>query len=116
MALMMKPVELGELYALLEMYRRAYGGVEEELIAQIKHNYNRSAASYHCSPENGVVPPVTNPRAAGRKPRQTPEETGRIMQLREQGLPIRTIAVETGCSIGYVHKLINEQSRKSLCK
>ncbi len=111
MLLQMKQSDLGELYALLAMYRNVYGGVEERLLAEIAGNYSISAAgSCGGSGKDHAVPPVTNPRGAGRKRRDDPEEEAKIWQLRKSGKSIRAIASETGRSIGYVHKLIREHA------
>ena len=103
MLLQMKSSELGELYALLHMYQNVYGGVEGKLLAEIVDNYNISAACFCCNSENKQpVPPITNPRGAGRKRRNVPQEAAKIRQLRES---------DTGRSTGYVHKLIYEHTR-----
>lgn len=107
----MKPSDLGELYTLLVMYQNVYGGVEDKLIAEIAGNYNTSAACICCgSGKKHAVAPITNPRGAGRKRRNEPDEEEKIRQLRKSGKSIRAIASETGRSIGYVHKLINEHT------
>ena len=112
MLLQMKSSELGELYALLHMYQNVYGGVEGKLLAEIVDNYNISAACFCCNSENKQpVPPITNPRGAGRKRRNVPQEAAKIRQLRESGKTIRAIASETGRSTGYVHKFIYEHTR-----
>lgn len=108
MPLQMKPSDLGELYTLLTMYRNVYGGVEDKFLFEIAGNYNLSASCSGCGGKNHAVLPVTNPRGAGRKRRNNPDEAGRIRQLRKSGRSIRAIASETGRSVGYVHKLIHE--------
>lgn len=50
-----------------------------------------------------------NERGAGRKNKFTEEQIKQIQAAREQGKSIRAIAKEFGCSVGLVHKLINEQ-------
>lgn len=95
----MKRVDLGELYILLEMYERTYGGVPEELLESIAAAYKR----------RGGTGMIRNPRGAGRKSITSPEEIGKAKCLREKGYTIRRIAGEMGCSVGRVHKLINEQ-------
>lgn len=42
------------------------------------------------------------------------EEIRKIRELREKRYKIRMIAEERGCSVGRVHKLINEQSNKEV--
>lgn len=44
----------------------------------------------------------------------TQEEIRKIRELREKRYKIRMIAEETGCSVGRVHKLINEQFNKEV--
>lgn len=111
MLLQMKPSDLGELYALLTMYQNVYGGVGDKLIAEIADNYNRTAACFCCgSGKNHVASPITNPRGAGRKRRNAPDEAEKIVQMRKSGKSIRAIASETGRSTGYVHKLIHEHN------
>ena len=95
----MKRVDLGELYSLLEMYEKTYGGVAEELLEGIAAAYKRQ----------GGTGTTRNPRGAGRKSITIPEEIGKVKCLREKGYTIRRIAGEMGCSVGRVHKLINEQ-------
>lgn len=111
MLLQMKPSELGELYALLNMYQNVYGGVEGKLLAEIVDNYNISVACFCCNSKNKhIIPPITNSRGVGRKRRNVPQEAAKIRQLRESGKTIRAIASETGRSTGYVHKLIYEHT------
>lgn len=56
---------------------------------------------------------VRNPRGAGKKVTNQ-EEIRKIRELREKRYKIRMIAEERGCSVGRVHKLINEQSNKEV--
>lgn len=107
----MKPSDLGELYALLTMYQNVYGGVEDKFLAEIADNYNISTACFVCGGgKNPAASPITNPRGAGRKRRNDPDEAEKIQQLRKSGKSIRAIASETGRSTGYVHKLIHEHT------
>lgn len=53
-----------------------------------------------------------NNRGAGRKPKLSKEEVARANMLRIQGLSYKKIAEEIGCSVGLIHKLINEQQSK----
>ena len=106
----MKPSDLGELYTLLTMYQNIYGSAGDNLLAEIADNYKVSAACFcRSSGKNPDIMPITNPRGAGRKRRNIPEELEKIRRLRKSGMTIRAIASETGCSVGYVHKLIHEQ-------
>ena len=49
-----------------------------------------------------------NERNAGRKPKLTSEEIARAQMLRLQGWNYKKIAEDIGCSVGLIHKLINE--------
>lgn len=109
----MRPSDLGELYALLAMYRQTYGGIGDRFLSDVADNY-REAAKRLCRGQEGEgIPPVTNPRAAGRKARNNAEEARKILELRKEGRTIRDIASETGRSVGYVHKLIREHGVKT---
>ena len=109
----MRPSDLGELYALLTMYKQTYGSIEDRILCDVADNYKKSAELLNHNREEGEIPPVTNPRAAGRKARNSIEVTRKILKLRKEGMTIRNIASETGRSVGYVHKLIHEHNVKS---
>lgn len=49
-----------------------------------------------------------NDRGAGRKAKFTDIEILKIKDMRDQGMSIRQIANKLECSVGLVHKLINE--------
>lgn len=55
-----------------------------------------------------VVHKIKNERNAGRKRKFTKEEVAIIDMLHLQGKSIRAIAKEMNCSVGLVHKLLNE--------
>lgn len=57
--------------------------------------------------ENGVQK-IKNERNAGRKRKFTPEEEHSIKMMKLQGKSYRAIAKDMGCSVGLVHKLLNE--------
>lgn len=50
-----------------------------------------------------------NERGAGRKNKFNKEQVKQIQAAREQGKSIRAIAEEFNCSVGLIHKLINEK-------
>ena len=50
-----------------------------------------------------------NERGAGRKSKMTTWQIESIKAKRQQGLSIREIAKEFDCSVGLIHKIINEQ-------
>lgn len=58
--------------------------------------------------ESSSVQKIKNERNAGRKRKLSNEEIAIIDKLHLQGKSIRFIAKEVGCSVGLVHKIINE--------
>ena len=57
---------------------------------------------------NNNAQKIRNERGAGRKSRFTDTETDTIKLYRLQGKTIREIAETFNCSVGLVHKIINE--------
>lgn len=104
--IVMRGTDLAELYALLKMYDRCYGGVPKELLESIKEAYKVPPGG-----DKEGIPAITNPRGAGRKSGVTTEQISQAKQLHTQGCSMRKIAEEMGCSVGRVHKLINEQGK-----
>lgn len=58
--------------------------------------------------EENSVQKIKNERNAGRKRKFTLEEEHSIKMMKLQGKSYRSIAKEFGCSVGLVHKLLNE--------
>ena len=54
-----------------------------------------------------------NERNAGRPKKYGEEKISEITTLFLQKKSIRAIAKETGCSVGFVHKIINERHREN---
>lgn len=52
-----------------------------------------------------------NKRGAGRKPKFTSKQIEKIAEMRASGRTFKSIAEEMNCSVGLVHKLINEQNK-----
>ena len=52
-----------------------------------------------------------NARGAGRKAKFTDDQVDEIRRLREDGNTIKEIANRYNCSVGLIHKLINEKLR-----
>lgn len=69
----------------------------------------KDALDYALSVGGTVVKASGNPRNAGRIPKFSDREKEAIRELASQGVPVRRIAEEFGCSVGYVHKLKCEQ-------
>ena len=51
-----------------------------------------------------------NARGAGRKAKFTDDQVDEIRRLREDGNTIKEIANRYNCSVGLIHKLINEKN------
>lgn len=49
---------------------------------------------------------------AGRKEKFNEEQVHQILEAREQGKSIRVIAKEFQCSVGLIHKLINNRKEE----
>lgn len=101
MRLEMKRQDLEELYLLLEVYERTYGG------RNVREMKEELSARYREGNGGGNISEKRNPRGAGRKSQYTEEERKRIRELREKGMAMRKIAEETGCSVGYVQGVLS---------
>ncbi len=69
----------------------------------------KDATDYAQSVGGTVVKASGNPRNAGRIPAFSDHEKEAIRERISQGIPMRRIAEEFRCSVGYVHKLKCEQ-------
>ena len=65
----------------------------------------KDALDYALSIGGTVVKATGNPRNAGRTPKFSDREKEAIREQISQGIPMRRIAGEFRCSVGYVHKL-----------
>lgn len=54
---------------------------------------------------------IKNERGAGRKKRFNTDQVNDILKARDEGKSIRSLAKEFNCSIGLIHKLINEHNK-----
>ena len=70
----------------------------------------KDALDYALSVGGTVVKAIGNPRNAGRTPKFSDREKEAIREQISQGIPMRRIAGEFRCSVGYVHKLKCEHS------
>lgn len=55
---------------------------------------------------------LENKLNAGRKEKFNKEQVKQILEAREQGKSIREIAKEFQCSVGLIHKLINNRKEE----
>jgi len=104
----MKCQQLAELYILLQTYIQVYDTQEqaESLLNDIEQAYEEQAKIEKAPDIKNII---KNPRGSGRKSTMTTDQKNKIFALHQEGKTIREIASEIPCSIGYVHKLINER-------
>ncbi len=97
--------DLCELYILVELYEKTYGqpGIT---IGELKETVRKKCEG------RGMTDIIRNARNAGRKKKYSEETDRGIVDGYKQGKSIRKIASETGCSTGYVQKLIYEHRNK----
>lgn len=77
-------------------------------LEEVKKNDDLIKEIQKLNNENEVTKKVHNQRGAGRKPRFTDKQKKEIKEKRENGHTIKEIAKEFKCSVGLIHKLINE--------
>lgn len=107
MRMEMRRQDMEELYQLLEMYERTYGGRKAaEMSQEVSARYREEKGE--------SISGKRNPRGAGRKKQYTEEERQRISVLRDGGMSIRRIAEETGCSVGYVQGVLSASSKQDV--
>lgn len=107
MKMEMKRQDMEELFQLLEVYKRTYGGREvTEMLQEVSARYRAEKGER--------ISQKKNPRGAGRKQRYGEEEKRRIRGLRDDGMTIRRIAERTGCSVGYVQGVLIDLSKRGV--
>lgn len=101
----MRCQDMEELFQLLKVYERTYGGREAaEMSRAVSERYREERGE--------SISGKRNPRGAGRKKQYADEEKQRIRELRDGGMSIRRIAEETGCSVGYVQGVLSAPSKR----
>lgn len=78
-------------------------------IQKLKNEQKKLIQEYKDS--NGVQK-IKNERNAGRKSKFTDKQIEKILKDRANGASIRNIAKFNGCSVGLVHKIINEHKEE----
>lgn len=76
----------------------------QEEINSLKNENSKLQNKIECST-------IKNERGAGRKKKFTTEQVNDILKARDEGKSIRSLAKEFNCSIGLIHKLINEHNK-----
>lgn len=76
----------------------------QEEINRLKNENSKLQNKIECST-------IKNERGAGRKKKFNTEQVNAILEARDEGKSIRSLAKEFNCSIGLIHKLINEHNK-----
>lgn len=88
---------------MLESNNNSLNGKVQNLINEIKGKDNSSNI------QELIIEKQHNERGAGRKTRFTDQEKETVKMYRLQGKTIKELAEMFCCSVGLIHKLINEQ-------
>lgn len=89
----------------IEKYRKDYLYYFDEYAKLRDKDFNRTLEEINNLKKNSLM---HNARGAGRKAKFTDDQVDDIRRLREDGNTIKEIANRYNCSVGLIHKLINE--------
>lgn len=103
MGLFMKRQDLIELFQLVRMYGQSYPCSRDPGLLLLLSDIRQTYASQFKGPPIDVA---HNPRGAGRKTVYTDEDNNKILRLKANGLSLRSIAKEAGCSLGHVQSVL----------
>ena len=90
----------------VEKYRKDYLYYFDEYSKLRDKDFNRTLEEINNLKKNSLI---HNARGAGRKAKFTDDQVDEIRRLREDGNTIKEIANRYNCSVGLIHKLINEK-------
>ena len=90
----------------VDRYRKDYLYYHGEWAKLVDENFKRTMEDLDGIKKNSFM---HNARGAGRRARFSDEQVMEIKKLREGGNTIKEIATRFECSIGLIHKLINEK-------
>ena len=90
----------------VEKYRKDYLYYFDEYSKLRDKDFNRTLEEINNLKKNSLI---HNARGAGRKAKFTDDQVDEIKSLREDGNTIKEIANRYNCSVGLIHKLINEK-------
>ncbi|HBH3615410.1 TPA: hypothetical protein KSK08_003819 [Clostridioides difficile] len=90
----------------VDKYRKDYLYYHGEWAKLVDENFKRTMEDLDGIKKNSFM---HNARGAGRRARFSDEQVMEIKKLREGGNTIKEIATRFECSIGLIHKLINEK-------
>ena len=104
----MSETDLGELYTLLDLFRKTYTGCEKQADEVMEHIRLVYQYDYDCPDADQALRSLRNPRNAGR-PAVISEETKKtVWELRASNKTIRQISEETGVSRSTVQRILSE--------
>ena len=90
----------------VDKYRKDYLYYHGEWAKLVDENFKRTMEDLDGIKKNSFM---HNARGAGRRARFTDAQIEEIKKLRENGNTIKEIATRFECSVGLIHKLINEK-------
>ena len=90
----------------VEKYRKDYLYYFNEYLKLKDKDFKRNLDEMDQLKKNSLM---HNARGAGRKAKFTDDQVDEIRRLREDGNTIKEIANRYNCSVGLIHKLINEK-------
>ena len=90
----------------VEKYKKDYLYYFDEYLKLKDKDFNRNLEEINNLKKNSLI---HNARGAGRKAKFTDDQVDEIRRLREDGNTIKEIAKRYNCSVGLIHKLINEK-------
>lgn len=93
----------------VEKYRKDYLYYFDEYSKLRDKDFNRTLEEINNLKKNSLI---HNARGAGRKAKFTDDQVDEIRRLREDGNTIKEIANRYNCSVGLIHKLINEKKER----
>ena len=87
---------------------RELRGRQATIIENLQNELKQAKEEINALKEQQPIKKVHNERGAGRKPRFKAAEVNKIKRMYSKGKSMREIAEIKGCSVGLIHKLINE--------
>ncbi|MEG0181825.1 MAG: hypothetical protein RR657_08030 [Peptostreptococcaceae bacterium] len=90
----------------VDRYRKDYLYYHSEWAKLVDENFKRTMEDLDGIKKNSFM---HNARGAGRRARFSDDQVNEIKNLREDGKTIKEIATRFECSVGLIHKLINEK-------
>ena len=93
-------------FSVVQKYKKDYLYYFNEYLKLKDKDFKRNLDEMDQLKKNSLM---HNARGAGRKAKFTDDQVDEIRRLREDGNTIKEIAKRYNCSVGLIHKLINEK-------